>query len=80
MPDGHVTATHADRRGADRNGMPERKAYVAAERAAFREPPEVTAARERHRALNAGIEQAQIALEARLDEAARKAREQDGET
>jgi hypothetical protein len=82
MAEAHITAAHVDGRdSAARNGLPERKPYVASERAAFREPPEVTAARERHRVLAAEIDRARAALEARLDamaEAAREARERDG--
>jgi len=62
-----------------RNGLTERKPYAWTDRNA--EPPEVTAARERHRALNAELEQRRAELDARLDamvEAARKARDGDG--
>jgi hypothetical protein len=77
MAEHHIAAAHADGRdSAARNGLPERKPYVY--RGGEREPLAVTAARERHRALDAEIKQPQIALEARLDEAARKARERDG--
>jgi hypothetical protein len=61
--------------------MAESRAYVVSERDAFKEPPAVTAARERHRALTARIEQARASQEARLEaaaKAAREARERDG--
>jgi hypothetical protein len=50
------------------------KPYVASERAARQEPPEVTAARERHRALTAEIGRRRAVLEARLDVLAAEAR------
>ena len=48
-----------------RNGLPGRTAYTWTDRNA--EPPEVTAVRERHRALNAERERMRADLEAKLD-------------
>ena len=82
VAEAHITAVHVDGRdSASRNGLPGFKPYVASQRAARQEPPEVTAARERHRALNAEIVQARAALDARIEalaKAVREARERDG--
>jgi len=79
MANGRVTGTYGDRNDSTRNGLPERKPYVY--RGGEQEPPEVTAARERHRVLNAEIEQARAVLDARMEALAKtacEARERDG--